>query len=122
MGFDAASFEHFFQANGIFLDVGRVAGDVGDGEELAKLAHDAVFVGEAVGADFFDDVFGRREDAFGFEFAADGKLRGGWECANRGEGKACGAHFQLESVHRFNLHFRFANVTGFSLMHRAVVC
>ena len=70
MRFDAAGFEHFDEVSGIFLDVGGVAGDVGDGEKFGELADDAVFVVHAIVADFLGDfggfewvrAFGRRRD------------------------------------------------------------
>ena len=40
-----------------------------------RFRFDAVFVDQAVGANFFDDVFGCRRDMFCFELAADGELR-----------------------------------------------
>jgi len=56
MGFDAAGLEHFFEASGVFFDIGCVVGNVGNGEEFAQFAHDAVFVCETVGVYFFDYV------------------------------------------------------------------
>ena len=60
---------------GVFLDIGRVAGDVGDGEEFAQLAHDSVLIGDTVGADLFNHVFYRRQGVFAFNFAGYGGLR-----------------------------------------------
>src|SRR5258707_5008952 len=74
MRFDAACFEHFLQAGGVFLVIWRVAGDVGNSEKFAEFAVNAVFVNEAVSANLFDDVFGPRAVATWFDIAAAGSL------------------------------------------------
>ena len=52
--------------SGIFLDVGGIAGDVGDGEKFGEFADDAIFVVHAIVADFLDDFGGfERVKAFG---------------------------------------------------------
>ena len=58
MGFDAAGFEHGDEMMGVFLDVGGVAGDIGDGEKFGELAHDAIFAVHAIVADFLNDLGG----------------------------------------------------------------
>jgi hypothetical protein len=63
-----------------------IAGDVGDGKKFAQLAHDTVLVGQAIGADLLDDTLRWRQDAFGFDFAANGQLRRCWQCAQHGNG------------------------------------
>ena len=75
MRFDAAGFQHFLEVRGIFFDIGRVAGDVGDGEKFAQFADDAVFVGEAISAHFFGDVLRGRQLTFCDHVAADRGLR-----------------------------------------------
>src|SRR5260221_11321725 len=87
MRFDAACLEHFLEAGGVFFDIRSVASDVGNSEEFAEFADNAVLVSEAVGANLFDDVFGRREDALCFEIAACGHLSAGDKRADgeRGE-------------------------------------
>ncbi len=82
MRFDAACFEHFLQAGGVFLDIRSVASDVGNSEKFAEFADNAVLVGEAVGANFFDDVFGRRKNPLCFQIAACGHLSAGDESAD----------------------------------------
>ncbi len=74
MGLDAACFEHFLEAHGVLYDIRSVPGDVGNSEKFAEFADNAIFVGQAVGANFFDNVLWWRRDMSCFELAADGEL------------------------------------------------
>src|SRR6266853_4232962 len=104
MGFDAACLEHFFEASGVFFDIGCVAGDVGNGEEFAQLPHDAVCVGQAIGVDFFDDVFCGRQNSLGFDLAADSELRRG-ERAIEEQGEAHGLDSEIQWIHLLSPRF-----------------
>ena len=80
VGFDAAGFEHGHEMLGVFLDVGGVAGDIGDGEKFGELAHDAIFAVHAIVADFLNDLggievgmaFGRRDELRGSDVREGG--------------------------------------------------
>ena len=60
MRFNPASFKHLDQMRRVFLDVGSVAGNIGDREEFAQLADNAVFVSHAIVAHFLRDLCRRR--------------------------------------------------------------
>ncbi len=49
---------------GVFLDVYRVRGNVGNGQEVGEFADDAVFIVGAVVADFLDDLGGGEANGF----------------------------------------------------------
>src|SRR5260370_27925137 len=104
MVYDDARLEHFFEARVVLFDIGCVAGDVGNGEEFAQLPHDAVFVGQAIGVDFFDDVFCGRQNSLGFDLAADRELRRG-ERAIEEQGEAHGLDSEIQWIHLLGPRF-----------------
>ena len=101
MRFDATRFEHFLQAAGVFLDIRRVAGDIGDGKELAQFAQNAVFIRQAVRANFFNDVLCGRQDFFGFDLAADGHLRVNRQAAHEQHCKTSHLNSEIQTIHHF---------------------